>query len=68
MSNLWCQQNKIKYNINDCIYIFLNIIFTFDYLMAEAFCRVYVDNVFSKWDKDQSNVLSRQELKYWLKD
>ena len=36
--------------------------------MAEHFCRKYVDNVFAKWDKDNSNVLSRQELKYWLRD
>lgn len=36
--------------------------------MAEHFCRKYVDTVFSKWDKDGSNVLSRQELKYWLRD
>jgi Ca2+-binding EF-hand superfamily protein len=30
--------------------------------------RKYVDNVFAKWDLDGSNVLSRQELKYWLRD
>ncbi len=33
--------------------------------MAKEFCRKYVEDVFSKWDTDNSNVLNKQQLKKW---
>lgn len=33
--------------------------------MSKMFCKKYVDDVFSKWDTDNSNVLNRQQLKKW---
>ena len=35
--------------------------------MADLFCRSYTDKIFTKYDKDRSNVLDRGELKKWLK-
>jgi len=35
--------------------------------MADKFCRKYVDEIFTKWDKNNSDVLDRQEIKSWLK-
>ena len=30
------------------------------------FCQSYVRDIFGKWDKDNSGILERQELKNWL--
>lgn len=35
--------------------------------MNYSFCENYVRNVFGKWDKDNSGLLERQELKDWLR-
>ena len=34
--------------------------------MAQEFCRRYVENIFTKYDTDYSNVLERRELKQWM--
>ena len=31
------------------------------------FCQGYVNNIFGKWDRDNSGILERQELKDWLR-
>lgn len=36
--------------------------------MAEQYCKGYVETVFKTWDKDNSNVLSKHEIKLWLRD
>ena len=34
--------------------------------MADQFCRKFVDDIFTKYDVDGSNILDRRELKLWL--
>lgn len=35
--------------------------------MSDSFCKAYTDKIFSKYDKNRSNVLDRSELKFWLR-
>lgn len=35
--------------------------------VCHAFCTGYVKMIFAQWDKDNSGVLDRRELKAWLK-
>lgn len=34
----------------------------------DAFCRNFVESIFSKHDRDRNNVLDRGELKSWVRD
>ena len=34
---------------------------------SHSFCTGYVKMIFNQWDKDNSGVLDRSELKQWLK-
>jgi hypothetical protein len=33
-----------------------------------TYCRQFSDEIFTKYDKDGSNVLERKELKTWMRD
>ena len=35
--------------------------------VSHSFCTGYVKMIFAQWDKDNSGVLDRRELKTWLK-
>lgn len=35
--------------------------------MSDGFCRSYTDKIFTKYDKNNNNVLDRGELKFWLR-
>ena len=33
-----------------------------------SFCINYVEQIFGKWDKDNSGILDRQEIKNWMRE
>lgn len=34
----------------------------------DAYCKKFVDDIFTKHDKDRNNVLERKELKSWIRE
>lgn len=37
-------------------------------MKSQNYCMNYVQQIFEKWDKDNSGVLDRQQLKNWMRE